>query len=205
MPYGERVGIFSSPLAPTARSSCGTRPKCDVFGPLLRSRTTPSPHFPLRTSISIAGRASSLPPFRMGTYVYGAGFLPSYVAGDVPQINEVIIPPRSLPPLPFAGMSHLVLDTADGTSLLVHRLDSAYFYRHNVNLATGEVETVEFGDETTGSIRSLRLTTTAQAKALPFVLAGDSQGLLNVLQLERPRARPERGFCPTRQADLSIW
>jgi WD40 repeat protein len=127
------------------------------------------------------------------------GFLPSYVAGDVPQINEVIIPPRSLPPLPFAGMSHLVLDTADGTSLLVHRLDSAYFYRHNVNLATGEVETVEFGDETTGSIRSLRLTTTAQAKALPFVLAGDSQGLLNVYNWNALHAPNEGSVQPVRR------
>ena len=121
------------------------------------------------------------------------GLLSFYIGDEIPQVNEVAIPPGSPLPPSFAGLSHLVLDTTNGTSLLVHHLGSAHFRRHNVNLVTGEVETIEFGEEIDRSIKSLKLITAAQAKALPFVLVGDWLGSLSVYDWSTPHEL-ERGF-----------
>lgn len=125
--------------------------------------------------------------------------LSTFYSGDgTPQVNEVVIPPESLLPS-STGISHLVLDTTDGTSLLVHHLDSTHFHRHNINLVTGEVETIKFGGETDRSIKSLKLVTTARGKALPFVLAGDWLGLLGAYDWNAPRVSMEDFARPTRQ------
>ena len=129
--------------------------------------------------------------FSAGDILVWWGLSPFYTGGDVPQVSEVVIPLQSLPPLPFIGVSHLVIDTTDGTSLLVRHHDSAYFQRHIVNLLTGEVETIKFGEETNRSIRSLKLVTTARTTATPFVLVGDWLGSLSVYDWTAPH--PPKG------------
>jgi WD40 repeat protein len=127
------------------------------------------------------------------------GLLPFYVGDDVSQVNEVAIAPGSLPPLSPTGVSHLVLDTTNGISLMVHRLGNAHFQRYDVNLVTGEVDTINFGEETNGSIRCLKLVGAAQAEAHPFVLVGDWLGSLSVYDWDSSQV-PEKGFVlPTRR------
>lgn len=121
------------------------------------------------------------------------GLSPSYTNDGVHQVNEVTIPAGSLLPFSLTGLSRLALDTTDGTSLLVHHRDSAHFHRHNVNLATGEVETIQFGEEVNSSIRSLKLVVAAQAKSLPFVLVGDLLGSLSIYDWNAPYT-PKMGF-----------
>ena len=118
--------------------------------------------------------------FSGGDIFIWCGLLSFSVGDNVPRVNEVLIAPGSLPPLSSTDVSHLVLDTTTGISLLVHRLGNAHFQRHNVNSVTGEVDTINFGEETNGSIRSLKLVKTARAGAHPFVLVGDWLGSLNV-------------------------
>ena len=125
--------------------------------------------------------------------------LSGFYSGDgTPQVNELVIPPDSLLP-PSTGISHLILDVTDGTSLLVHHLDSAHFHRYNINLITGEVEPIKFGGETDRSIKSLKLVTTARVKALPFVLAGDWLGSLSAYDWNAPRDPIEDFVQPVRQ------
>ncbi|KAF9651975.1 hypothetical protein BDM02DRAFT_322142 [Thelephora ganbajun] len=126
------------------------------------------------------------------------GLSPFYIGDDVPQVNQVTIPLESPPPVPFTGISHLVLDTTSGTSLLVHLLGGAHFHRYNVNLVTGEVETIKFG-ETNGSIRSLKLVTAVQATAQPFVLVGDWVGTLSVYDWNVPHVQKRGPVQPVRQ------
>jgi len=136
--------------------------------------------------------------FSDGDVFIWCGLSPLYAGDDVPQDKEVIIPHISLP-LFSTTVSHLVLDTTDGTSLLVHRLDSVYFRRHNINFATGEVETIEFGGESNRLIMSLKLVTAAQAKAVPFVLVGDSQGSLTVYDWNTTQVSNEGTVPPARR------
>lgn len=119
------------------------------------------------------------------------GLSPFYTGSDVPEVNEVAIPPGSYPSP--AGVLHLVLDAKDRLSLLVHHLDSAHFRRLNVDLVTGEVETIKFGEEADRSIKSLRLVTAAQTTAPPFVLVGDWLGSLSVYDWNAPH-EPKRDF-----------
>ena len=120
------------------------------------------------------------------------GLLPFYVGGGAPQVNEVNIPPGLLAPQSSPGVSHLVLNTKDGISLLVHHLDSAHFHRRNVDFVTGEVETIKFGEESR-VINSLKLVTLAQGTASPFVLVGDWLGSLSVYDWNSSHG-PEDGF-----------
>lgn len=139
--------------------------------------------------------------FSGGDIFIWSGLSPFYVGDDAPQVNEVVIPPESLPPFSLAGVSHLVLDTTKCTSLLVH-LGDAHFHRHNVNLATGEVDTIKFGEETDRSIKSLKLIGSDQAKARPFVLTGDRLGSLGVYGWDAPRMS-EGGFAlPARRIQV---
>ena len=127
------------------------------------------------------------------------GLSPFCIGDDIPQVNEVVIPPEFLLPPSSAGISHLALDTTDGTSLLVHNLGSTHFNRHNVNLVTGEVETIKFGGEIDRSIKSLKLVTAAQAKALPFVLVGDWLGSLSIYDWNASRASIGGSARPVRR------
>jgi len=136
--------------------------------------------------------------FSGGDVLIWWGLLAFYSADATPQVSKVVIPPESLPP-PSTDISHLVLDTTDGTSLLVHHLDSAHFHRYNINLATGEVETIKFGGGTDRSIKSLKLVTTARAKALPFVLTGDWLGSLSAYDWDAPRVSIEHFVWPVRR------
>ena len=124
--------------------------------------------------------------FSGGDILIWWGLLAFYSADATPQVSEIVIPPESLPP-PSTDISHLVLDTTDGTSLLVHHLDSTHFHRYNINLVTGEIETIKFGGGTDRSIKSLKLVSTARAKALPFVLTGDWLGSLSAYDWNAPR------------------
>ena len=124
------------------------------------------------------------------------GLSPFYIGGDTPQVNEAVIPPGSPS---STGISHLVLDTTDGTSLLAHQLDSAHFHRHNINLVTGEVETIKFGGEVDRLIKSLKLVTTTRPKALPLVLVGDCLGSLTIYDWNAPHAPMGDSVRPVRQ------
>jgi len=170
--------------------------RCLWTSPVRQDFPFPTPHHSHLNFNSQKGIAVAA--FPDGDVFIWCGLSPFYAGDDVPQDKEVIIPHISLPPL-STGVSHLVLDTTEGTSLLVHRLDSAYFRRHNVNFLTGEIETIEFGGESNRSIRSLKLVTAAQAKALPFVLVGDSQGSLTVYDWNAPRVSNEGTVPPVRR------
>ena len=119
------------------------------------------------------------------------GLSPLYTGDGLPQVNEIVIPLGSYPPP--AVVSHLLFDTKHHTSFLVHHLDTAHFYRHNVDLITGEVETIKFGEEADRSIKSLRLISTVQAAASPFVLTGDWLGSLSIYDWNSPPGQ-ERDF-----------
>jgi len=140
--------------------------------------------------------------FSGGDIFVWCGLLQFYVGDNVPQVNEVVIAPESLPPL-SDGVSHLVLDTTNGTSLLVHRLGDAHFQRHNVNLVTGEVDTINFGEETDGSIKSLKLVRTVQVEAHPFVLVGDSLGSLSVYDWDASLASKKDFVLPAKRVQVS--
>lgn len=116
--------------------------------------------------------------FSGGDIVIWWGLSPLYTGDDLPQVNQVVIPSGSHPPP--ADISHLILDIKHRISLLVHHLDSAHFYRHNVDLVTGAVETVKFGEETNRWIKSLGLISAVQTAASPFVLTGDWLGSLGI-------------------------
>lgn len=134
--------------------------------------------------------------FSSGGISIWCGLLPFYNGDGVPQVNEIVISPGSLP-LPLAGISCLVLDTTNGISFLVHHLDSGYFYRHNVNPITGDVETIQFGEETDRSITSLKFVNETQMKAYPLVLVGDREGSLSVYDWS-PMRVPKGGLvAPT--------
>lgn len=143
-----------------------------------------------------AHKGTAVAAFSGGDIFIWCGLLPFYVGDDVPQINEVVIPPESVLPLSFTGVSHLVLDTTNGTSLLVHRLGNAHFHRHNVDLVTADVETIQFGEQSDGSITSLKLVHAAQAETSPFVLVGDRMGSLSVYDWDAPPV-PKKGFVPS--------
>lgn len=126
------------------------------------------------------------------------GLSPPYAGDNVPQVNEVIIALGSLPPPSSTDVSHLVLDTTNGISLLVHCLESTNFQRHNVNFVTGEVDTINFGEETNGSIRTLKLVRATQVGARPFVLVGDWLGSLSVYDWDASRVPKKDFVLPTR-------
>lgn len=115
------------------------------------------------------------------------GLSPLYVGDSISRVDEVVIPVG--PQLPPGGTFHLILDTTDGLSLLFHHPDSGHFHRHNIDTTTRDVETVRFGEEIDRSIKSLRLITTTQAVASPFVLVGDCLGSLSVYDWNSPRER----------------
>ena len=129
------------------------------------------------------------------------GLLPFYIGDNVPQVNEVVIAPGS-PPLSFTDVSHLVLDTTNGISLLVQRLGNAHFQRHNVNLVTGLVDTINFGEETNGSIRSLKLVRATRVGTHPFVLVGDLLGSLSVYDWDVSRVPMEDFVLPARRVQV---
>ena len=133
--------------------------------------------------------------FSGGDIFIWCGLLPFYAGNGVPQVTEVVIPLESLLPSSSTDVSHLVLDTANGISLLDHRLGNAHFCRHNLNLVTGEVESVNFGEDVDRSIGSLKLVSTTQVKARPFVLAGDWLGSLSVYDWNALRV-PKGDFIP---------
>ena len=133
--------------------------------------------------------------FSGGDISIWSGLLPFYAGDGVPQVNEVVIPPESLPPLPFTSGSRLVLDSTNYTFLLVHHRGNSQFHRHNLNLVTGEVETIKFGEESDGPISSLKLVSAAQVKARPFVLVGGLLGLLSVYDWDASSA-PNRSSVP---------
>ena len=135
--------------------------------------------------------------FSGGHIVIWSGLSPLYVGDDLPQVNGLVIPPESYP-LP-AGISHLVLDTKHRISLLVHNHGSAHFHRYNVDLITGEIETIEFGQEADRSIKSLRLVPAVHATASPFVFTGDLLGSLSVYDWNSPRAQKTDFVQPARR------
>lgn len=137
--------------------------------------------------------------FSDGNILLWWGLSPHYASGNAPQANTVSIHPGSPLPLSPTSVSHLVLDTTDGASLLVHHLGSANFHRYNINLVTGDVETIEFGGEVERSITSLKLVTATQAKTLPFVLVGDWLGSLSAYDWNAPLAPTGTFVRPVRR------
>lgn len=174
--------------------------RCLWTSPVRQDIPFPTSHpslldFDSRKGIAVAA-------FSSGDIFIWWGLSQSHTGDNVHQVNEIAIPPGSLLPLPLPDLSHLVLDTIDNTSLLVHHLGSAHFHRHNINLATGEVETIEFGEEIDRSIKCLKLVPAAQAKALPFVLVGDRLGSLSVYDWNASYA-PKRGLVrPVRRISV---
>lgn len=135
--------------------------------------------------------------FSGGGVVIWWGLSPLYTGNDLLRVNEFFIPLGSNPP-PTA-VSHLILDTGHHVSLLVHHVGSAHFYRHNVDLITGEVETIKFGEETDRSIKSLKLISAVQATASPFVLTGDWLGSLSIYDWSSPHEQKRDFVQPARQ------
>lgn len=153
-----------------------TKMRCLWTSPVSQDLPFPT-SFPSRLGFD-SGKGIIVAAFSAGDIFIWWGLSPPYMGDGLPQVNEIVIPPGSCPPP--AGLSHLILDTKRRISLLVHHLDSAHFYRHNVDLVTGEVETIKFGEETIRSIKSLRLVPAVQATASPFVLTGDWLGSLSI-------------------------
>lgn len=155
----------------------GAKMQCLWTSPIRQDIPLPTFHpsrldFDSRKGIAVAA-------FSGGDIFIWCGLLPFYDGDGVPQVNEVIISPQLLP-LSLTGVSHLVLDTTNGISFLVHRLGDAYFCRHNVNPITEDVETIQFGEETDRSITSLKFVDETQIKGHPLVMVGDREGSLSV-------------------------
>ena len=140
--------------------------------------------------------------FSGGEIFIWCGLSQPYAGDNVPQVNEVVVALGSLPPSSSTDVSHLVLDTTNGISLLVHYPETANFQRHNVNLVTGEVDTIGFGEETNGSIRSLKLVRATQVGARPFVLVGDWLGSLSVYDWDASRVPKKDLVPPTRRIQV---
>lgn len=137
--------------------------------------------------------------FSSGEIFVWSGLSPLYTGQDAPSVNQVTIHGDSYNLPLSASVSNLALDTAVGTSLLLHYSDSTHFHRLCVDLTTGEVESIKFGDETNGPITSLKLITTTQSTSSPFVMAGDQLGLLCIYDWN-PGDAPKKDFIqPVRQ------
>ena len=170
-----------------------TEMRCLWTSPVQQDVPFPTSHpshldFDVQKGVAVAA-------FSGGDIFIWCGLSSFYVGDNVPQINEVTIPPESVPPLSFTGVSHLVLDTTNSTSLLIHHLGNAHFRRHNVDLVTGDVETIQFGEQSDRSIRALKLVDKTQAEASPFVLVGDWLGSLSVYDWGASPV-PKKGFVP---------
>lgn len=138
--------------------------------------------------------------FSGGDIVIWWGLSSLYTSDNLPQVKEVVIPLGPYPPP--VTVSHLVLrilDTKQRISLLVHRLDSAHFHRHNVDLTTGEVETIKFGEETNRPIKTLRLIPAVQVTAPPFVLTGDWLGSLSIYSWNSPHGQKRDFVQPVKR------
>ncbi|KAF8199774.1 WD40-repeat-containing domain protein [Mycena galopus ATCC 62051] len=115
------------------------------------------------------------------------------LAFDVPLISANVL---TIPSRDGAGaISSLCIDTC-GTSpaLLVAYLESAFFYRCEIDFSTGAVESTKFGDPALGAITSLAPFFTDQPGEYSLVITGTQLGCVGIYDWTDSQSLPTHKF-----------
>ncbi|KAI0920221.1 hypothetical protein AcV5_010021 [Taiwanofungus camphoratus] len=134
-----------------------------------------------------------------GEVVVWSGLTPLLTEEQEPiefESHEVRIPAvriGNVPTAPVEGNAqqelfdlHMAFASPAHLSILTAYRNSCHFYRHSVNLTSGEVKCTAFGDDSTGTVHSIKPIFKLQDSESSFVIIGDQLGCIAVFSWDAP-------------------